>query len=210
MKRLVLLLPVLLLFLFPAAEADSVQYFSDRSLLTVECDHAVPGTAVSFMAVRGTEDNFSVSPDHIHYLRQLPADGNGHVSLSLIGSLTEDYVFLLGGSSEDGQLHVIGCFSLSNSSRLSLPSAVTAVLEESFMGDTSLETVILGSEVTVLEDRAFMNCTGLIWIEIPETVVQIGEDVFAGCPGLTIACAEGSAAQAYAESNQIPVHLLDQ
>ena len=68
--------------------------------------------------------------------------------------------------------------------------------------------VYLGDSVTEIGARAFKGCAGMVYIEIPASVTKIGEDAFSGCGKLTIGCAAGSAAQAYAGAQGIRVEII--
>ncbi|MBR5514839.1 MAG: leucine-rich repeat protein, partial [Clostridia bacterium] len=67
---------------------------------------------------------------------------------------------------------------------------------------------IIKDGTRLIKDTAFSNRSELNYITIPKTVKYIGADAFIRCTNLTIRCAEGSAAEAYALANSIPVSYL--
>jgi len=78
---------------------------------------------------------------------------------------------------------------------LTLPSAVKAIEEEAFMGDTALTEVIVPDGAESIGARAFAGCSGLIKVSIPATVTSIGQNVFEECDDLYILCSPDSAAE---------------
>ena len=64
------------------------------------------------------------------------------------------------------------------------------------------------TSVQIIGARAFRNCSSMLGITIPASVTCIGEDAFSGCTNVVITCFEGSAAHAYALSNNIPFNLM--
>ena len=66
---------------------------------------------------------------------------------------------------------------------VSLPSNVTTIEGQAFMGCTALATVDL-SNVQTISTSAFQGCTGLTEIVIPPSVTNIGVSAFYGCSAL--------------------------
>ena len=66
--------------------------------------------------------------------------------------------------------------------------------------ETALEVM---NGVTAIAPKAFAGCEALETITIPDSVIQIGEGAFEDCDWLTIVGGAGSAAQAYAEANDL-------
>ena len=79
----------------------------------------------------------------------------------------------------------LGPFSDSTIKSLTIPSEMTEIPSETFMGMASLEAVVFEGEVTSIGNRAFSE-TGLTSIDIPDTVESIGASAFYGCPLETI------------------------
>ena len=73
----------------------------------------------------------------------------------------------------------------------------------------SLTSIIIPDSVTTIGYKAFSGCTGLTSITIPDSVTTIGESDFSGCTNLTIYCYQGSYAEKYAKSNNIPYKYLE-
>ena len=73
----------------------------------------------------------------------------------------------------------------------------------------SLTSITIPDSVTSIGSRAFSGCTGLTSITIPDNVTTIGYEAFSGCTNLTIYCYQGSYAEEYAKSNNIPYKYLE-
>ena len=56
---------------------------------------------------------------------------------------------------------------------------------------------------------AFENCSSLRNINIPNSVTSIGDTAFDGCTNLKIYCEQGSYAETYAKTNNIPYVYTD-
>lgn len=94
-----------------------------------------------------------------------------------------------------------GCASLKT---VILPNAVTALGQGAFDGCASLKTITLPDAVTALGKEAFQGCASLEAITLSAHVAEIGENAFQGCQNLKIYGEEGSYAQTYAQSQNIP------
>ena len=73
----------------------------------------------------------------------------------------------------------------------------------------SLTSITIPDSVTSIGKYAFKGCTGLTSITIPDNVTTIGYEAFSGCTNLTIYCYQGSYAEKYAKSNNIPYKYLE-
>lgn len=62
---------------------------------------------------------------------------------------------------------------------VTLPAALTEIGAEAFMGDTSLDEVIIPDGVTAIPERAFAN-SSLRAVHIPASVTSIANDAFSG------------------------------
>ncbi len=97
-----------------------------------------------------------------------------------------------------------GCTALKS---IELPKTVTTIYNEAFSGCSSLTDADLG-QLDTLGSNAFAGC-GFTDLTVPDTLVRIGENAFGktadGKPveGFTLHCTEYSAAQSYAEDNEI-------
>ena len=87
---------------------------------------------------------------------------------------------------------------------LIFPAAMTEVLAETFLSDTSLTYVRIPDRMTAIGAGAWKGCANLAYVYIPGTVTTIADDAFADCPKLTICCPAGSAAHAYAQAAGVP------
>lgn len=56
--------------------------------------------------------------------------------------------------------------------------------QDAFIGNTSLESVVLCDTITTIDYRAFCGCTALKAIVIPDNVTSVGDDAFCGCAAL--------------------------
>ena len=72
----------------------------------------------------------------------------------------------------------------------------------------SLTSINIPNSVTSIGNCSFWYCTGLTSIIVPNSVTSIGNNAFSGCTNLTIYCYQGSYAEKYAKSNNIPYKYL--
>ena len=82
-----------------------------------------------------------------------------------------------------------------------LPSSLTEIAEEAFMG-TVAEEIILSDGCITIGSRAFADSNVKI-MTVPASVTSIAEDAFAGC-NLSIITSSGSTAEAFAKEHGIP------
>ena len=92
-------------------------------------------------------------------------------------------------------------------SPLLLPQDVVRIEAEAFT-QTSAQEIILPEGITAVGERAFADCENLILATLPATLESIDPTAFAGSDALTLLCAPGSAAEAFAAEQNIPVFLL--
>ncbi|MEO0796931.1 MAG: leucine-rich repeat domain-containing protein [Verrucomicrobiota bacterium] len=62
---------------------------------------------------------------------------------------------------------------------------VTEIDVEAFLGNTTIETVMLPEALLFIRARAFKDCTSLVSVTVPGSVLEIGEAAFQGCSSLT-------------------------
>ena len=206
-KRVAGLVIIILLMQISLALADNVSFDSVTQSWKVTCDHASPEKAVSFLAVRGSEDSYTISEQTIAYLNQMKADKNGQIEVLLIGKMTDRLVFLMGGAANEDALHLIGSVDMgADLARTVMPEALVSIEEEAFMG-SSVQYVIIGNNVESIGNKAFSDCSGLFYIEIPSSVSEFGTDIFKGSPNVIIRCEENSPAHLYATNEGIEFEL---
>lgn len=114
-----------------------------------------------------------------------------------------------------------GCYNLSE---ITLPSTITSIESGAFYGtsitsfnypqnltsisswvfqNTNLKEFAVPEKVTEINDNAFKECYDLVKITIPKSVTYIGTDAFRDCRNLTIYGYKDSAAESYANANNI-------
>ncbi len=102
---------------------------------------------------------------------------------------------------------------------VTIPDSVTIISDEAFYGCTGLTSVSIPDSITEIGSGAFENCTGLTSVTIPDSVTEIDYHAF-GCywdentevrlpTDLVIFGKAGSAAEEYANENDIPFVALD-
>ena len=75
-------------------------------------------------------------------------------------------------------------FSCSNLTSIELPSGITEIEDQAFMGCTYLESVNLPYGLDAMGDSVFIYCKFIETVEIPDSVKKLGESVFYGCEKL--------------------------
>ena len=108
------------------------------------------------------------------------------------------------------------CISLTS---INIPDSVTSISAWTFQFCLSLKSITIPNSVTSIGEGAFKNCTSLTSITIPNNVTSIEHNAFYAyddnigsyvpIPGLTIYCEQGSYAETYAKTNNIPVVYTD-
>jgi len=94
-----------------------------------------------------------------------------------------------------------GCTSITT---LEIPEGITEIPRNAFHGADTLKTMTIPESVTAIGDYGFYGCSNLEKIWIGENVESIGNYSFTNCSKLTIHGVEGSYAQEYADSKNIP------
>lgn len=92
--------------------------------------------------------------------------------------------------------------------KVSLPSSLNSIGAGAFFGCTALSSVTIPTGTTTIGDDAFADCAALKSVSIPASVTSIGDGAFNNCPNVTLRCEEGSAAQTYAEENELHYNLI--
>ncbi|MBQ3692614.1 MAG: cell wall-binding repeat-containing protein, partial [Clostridia bacterium] len=127
-----------------------------------------------------------------------------HAAFSSCYGLTE--VIIPGSVVEIGVGGFQYCDFLEN---VTISNGVKSIGGSAFEGCPRLTSITIPDSVTSIDDNAFDYCDSLESIIIPESVTYIGEDVFQESNNVTIYGYRGSAAQRYAETNNIPFVSLD-
>lgn len=92
---------------------------------------------------------------------------------------------------------------------ITIPNSVTTIGNSAFVYCTGLKSITIPNSVTSIGDYAFYSCTELKSINIPNSVTTIGNEAFVYSTNLTIYCEQGSYAETYANTNNIPVKYTD-
>lgn len=66
-----------------------------------------------------------------------------------------------------------------------IDDGVTTIMDMAFLGCSNLETVVLPNTLKVIYQKAFSGCERLKDIIIPESVIKIGASAFCNCKSLT-------------------------
>ena len=98
------------------------------------------------------------------------------------------------------------CASLTS---INIPNSVTSIGISAFDSCHSLKSINIPNSIISIENGAFAQCTSLASINIPNSVTSIATDAFENCTNLTIYCEQGSYAETYAKTNNIPVVYTD-
>ena len=127
--------------------------------------------------------------------------------LAHIGEEALAHCPLLSSIAFPSTLTSIGDYAFTDSAALasaSLPDSVASLGVGVFSGCPLLDSVTLPQNLTVLPKETFQGCASLEAITLSTHVAEIGENAFQGCQNLKIYGEEGSYAQTYAQSQNIP------
>lgn len=87
-----------------------------------------------------------------------------------------------------------------------LPNSLRTIGPAAFITCTSLETLVLPYKITKIEDGAFVNCEAMTSITIPGSIIEIADDAFYNCYNVGIVGVQGTYANKYANSHNIPFY----
>lgn len=90
-----------------------------------------------------------------------------------------------------------------NLTKLVFPKNITSIPGAVCFGCIKLESIIIPDGVLNIGGYAFNGCTALKTAVIPNSATNIGGSVFANCADLIIICNKDSAAELYADTNNI-------
>ncbi|MBR0463978.1 MAG: leucine-rich repeat domain-containing protein [Clostridia bacterium] len=91
----------------------------------------------------------------------------------------------------------------------SLPESLSTIEDEAFMGDSSLQEIVLPEGTVGIGARAFAY-SGLKSIVLPRSLREIAEDAFEGCAGLRLQVYSDTPAYEYAKDHGFDYVLLDE
>lgn len=72
-------------------------------------------------------------------------------------------------------------------SSITIPDSVTSIGAYCFNGCTSLATVAMSNRITTIGNRAFKECSSLTEINLPQSLEMLGTFSFQNCTSLTLA-----------------------
>ncbi len=98
------------------------------------------------------------------------------------------------------------CSSLKS---INIPDGIGFINITAFLNCSSLTSVNIPNGIRYIDVSAFNGCTSLKEINIPNSVTSIDTSTFTGCANLTIYCEQGSYAETYAKTNNIPIVYTD-
>ena len=78
----------------------------------------------------------------------------------------------------------IGAFSYTHLASVTLPSSITELGGEIFMGCSELKTAIVNITLTTLPNKIFEDCESLTSVTLPNTIKTIGDNAFYKCSKL--------------------------
>ena len=87
-------------------------------------------------------------------------------------------------------------------STMSLPTGVTTIEDEAFMG-TGGKHIVLPDDAEVIGRSVFADCSSLQTITIPASVVSVGDGLLEDSEQAIILCSSGSMVQAYADEHRL-------
>ncbi len=96
-----------------------------------------------------------------------------------------------------------GAFCMAGLETVVIPSSVTELGDEAFSTCSNLKSVEIQEGVTVIGKKVFEACSALETAKIPSSVTELGIRVFNQCENVTIIAPTGSAAETYANENNI-------
>ena len=202
------------------ARITSVYTCSDSDELVIPSaldGHTV--TAIGESALYGSSTGRVILPDTIKEIDSSAFAYSSITEITLPQSLTT-----LGESAFEG------CQSLE---KVIIMNGLKAIPNRAFAGCTALSDINLGN-ILMIGDWAFENCTSLTTVTVPKTVMSIGDHaigftgesdwdgyydeeleewvdyyIYFKISGVTIRGVSGSAAQTYAQDNEIPFEAAD-
>ena len=90
-----------------------------------------------------------------------------------------------------------------------IPEGVKHIADEAFRSCRKLESIIIPNGVTEIGFQAFYHCGSLRNVTIPSSVTTIGKEAFDECPELILNLEEGSPAEEYCKTLELPFTYTD-
>lgn len=88
------------------------------------------------------------------------------------------------GKASDGCYYIQSVADKNVSGALTVPSVITRINPEAFMGCKNLVSVVIEDGVTSIDRNAFEGCTALRQIRLPDTLTKLDYMAFSGCTAL--------------------------
>lgn len=96
-----------------------------------------------------------------------------------------------------------GAFCMAGLESAVIPGSVTEIGEQAFASCYNIKNLEIHEGVTHISDSAFETCSALETARLPSSVEDIGYQVFGQCENVTVIAPAGSAAETYANENNI-------
>lgn len=92
---------------------------------------------------------------------------------------------------------------------LILPASLKSIKEQAFMGDKSIEAVVIPEGTETIGALAFAD-TSISAITLPASLSSIASSAFSGCENLTAKVYKGTYAEFYCQRNNIPYTIINE
>lgn len=195
-----------------SALADSVEYMPVIDTLTVSYTSCIPGKDYSLLIFDGNDSQGNIGSGNLLFIDQLTASINGEIFIAFVAPIFEECTVFLGGVFPAGVSSPVRLGNYIPEEPLPepdviLPEQLIRIEEEAFYS-CAFTHVYLSDQVTSIGAYAFAASDSLTFVYIPDTTTAIAENAFAGSDNVVIGCHEGSYAQEYAETHQIPYRII--
>ncbi len=163
MKKVVIILSVLTLFLTISASAVIVKFGECGDNLSYELDDS--GT----LTISGTGDMY----DWVYLRYDAPWKS---VSSKIIKVIINQGVTRIGNSAFE---------SCGNIKTITLPEGITSIGDSAFENCDSIAEITIPESITVIEENAFKGCENLFSVSLPNGLKNLGKSAFEECTSLT-------------------------
>lgn len=188
-------------------ELKRLEYYGDITIIPSNASYFTvnnTGETITGLTDTGKTQTELVIPYEINGVKITKLENSG--TSILAGNSVITKVILPNSIVTIGNNAFSGCTSLSS---INIPSSVTHIGAYIFSYCSSLKSIDIPNGVTHIYYRAFIDCTALKSIAIPNSVTSIDESAFNGCTNLIIYCEQGSYAETFAKSKNIPIMYTD-